>query len=304
MFFREDFVKRTATVLVTAFLYFGAVAGAQDCKALGSDAKAGLVTYVAKKHDLGADSNLVLKQEEFVPGTCYRRLSFWSGAQARAVVLYLSPDLRFLSPSLMDSSINPTEDAKQEAAMASKLLASDESPSHGPKDAPVTLVEFSDFQCPHCQQLAGLLKTLPAEKAAEVRTVYKHMPLPSHDWAREASLTAICAGFQSKLAFWQFHDFFFSEQTNLTAANIHERSLDLAAKIGLNSDVLKSCLNSSTAEETLSKDVITAQKLQVNGTPAIFVNGIRVHGVRTTDDLIAGVDAAIHGKPTKSTEQP
>ncbi|MCC6221686.1 MAG: thioredoxin domain-containing protein [Deltaproteobacteria bacterium] len=151
------------------------------------------------------------------------------------------------------------------------------SPARGKADAKITVVEFSDFQCPYCQRGASVMDELLKEYPNDVKVVFKHLPLPFHAQAKPASRAALAAGEQGK--FWEMHDALFKNQQNLT----DEGFLEMAKGIsGLNVDKFKADLtaNASKYDKVIEDDVALATKHGVRGTPGFFVNGVQVRGAR------------------------
>ncbi len=140
-------------------------------------------------------------------------------------------------------------------------------PALGPANAPVTIVEFSDFECPFCRTLARNLAEVMKQYGDRVRRVYRQFPLESiHRNAMAAAKASICAGDQGK--FWVMHGLLF-EGGPLEEANLLEK----AAKAGLEAGPFKACLASQAAENRVRADLETATALGVSSTPTFFVNG-------------------------------
>jgi protein-disulfide isomerase len=161
-------------------------------------------------------------------------------------------------------------------------------PSKGPEDARVTLVEFSDFQCPHCRELYEALKAVEA-KYPQVRIVYKDFPLNSiHPWAQTAALGGRCAFEQSPAAFWKVHDSIFDNQDVLSTENVWDKLVEFATAAGLNADIFKACLSSPDAEKAVDANRADGVALDVNSTPTVYVNGRPLIGgdVETLDRFI------------------
>ena len=144
----------------------------------------------------------------------------------------------------------------------------------GPADAPVTIVEFSDFQCPFCARVIPTLAQIEDTYKNNVRIVWKHLPLEIHKDAVGAALAAEGAGKQGK--FWEFHDLLFANQKQLgpEALKEHAKALRLDMK-RFESDLLD-----SEDQKKIDKDVAEAKALGINGTPGIFVNGRFVEGAQ------------------------
>jgi protein-disulfide isomerase len=150
----------------------------------------------------------------------------------------------------------------------------DDDPSWGPADAPVTIVEFSDFQCPYCGRFAT--QTLPQIKQAyegKILFVFRDFPLSSiHANAEKAAEAAGCANDQGK--FWEYHDILYSNQSALDVASLKS----YASQLGLDTATFDECLDSGAHAQEIQKDVQDGTSYGVNGTPAFFVNGLLVVG--------------------------
>lgn len=224
------------------------------------------------------------------------------GGQSDTGVLYISKDGKtLLRGELFDTSADPF------AGNRAKLHP-DGNPSRGPADARVTLVEFSDFQCPHCRQLYEAMKTL-GPRYPQIRIVFKDLPIAAiHPWAETASLGGRCAYMQSPDAFWQIHDALFENQEFISAANIWDRLVELADQAGLDKDVFKACLASPEAGKGIEANIEDAKVLSVNSTPTVFVNGRPVVGGDPTT-LQQYIDYELGGKqatqsPAKPAQSP
>jgi protein-disulfide isomerase len=161
-------------------------------------------------------------------------------------------------------------------------------PSKGPADARVTLVEFSDFQCPHCRELYEELKAVET-RYPQLRIVYKDFPLNSiHPWAQTAALGGRCAFDQSPAAFWKVHDSIFDHQDVISAENVWDKLVEFATQAGLNADTFKACLSSPDAEKAVDANRADGVALDVNSTPTVYVNGRPLVGgdVQTLDRFI------------------
>ena len=157
----------------------------------------------------------------------------------------------------------------------------------GNPDAPVTLEEFGDFQCPPCGQFARFVEELLKEYDPRLRVVFRNFPLPSHEHAREAALAAEAAGFQGK--FWEMHDTLYREQETWSKApNVRELFESYAGTIGLDVDQFKKDMDGDKARERVDSDHALADSLGIKMTPTLFINNRPVdpkdknpEGVRT-----------------------
>ncbi len=146
-------------------------------------------------------------------------------------------------------------------------------PISGKADAKVTIVEFSDFQCPYCREAHRVLGELQKLYPDDVRVVFRDFPLPQHPQARPAALASECANEQEK--FWPYHDKLFQDQSALAAADLNR----YAQEVGLKLDQFQACLADGRAERGVKEDEEAARRLGVQGTPAMFVNGIKLIGL-------------------------
>jgi predicted DsbA family dithiol-disulfide isomerase len=136
----------------------------------------------------------------------------------------------------------------------------------GPKDAPVKLIEFADYECPYCQKVAPDLKKLQAEFGDKVAFAYRDFPLPMHARAEKAAEAARCAGEQGK--FWQFHDELFqSKELDFDQLKVHAKALQL------DTERFDKCLDSGDEAAAVSQDRKEGQRLGLTGTPSFFING-------------------------------
>ena len=164
-------------------------------------------------------------------------------------------------------------------------------PVRGKADAPVTLVVFSDFECPWCAKLEPLLAQRLAANADPVRVVFKHLPLPMHPQAEPAALAAIAAQRQGK--FWEMHDALFAVQQWTPAA-----VTETATRIKLDMTRFQADLNSQETRMQLAKDKADAQAAEVAATPSVFVNGRPVRE-RSLPALQAMVNEALAAQGAK-----
>jgi len=148
----------------------------------------------------------------------------------------------------------------------------DGAPSIGPQNAPITVVEFSDFQCPYCVASFPEIKATLAAYPTQVRLIFKEFPLEIHSQADLAAAAAVAANKQGK--FWAMHDAMFLHHDDLSRHAI----LGLAKANGLDMDRFESDIDSSQVRETVVRDVKDGDKAGVQGTPTLFVNGQRYNG--------------------------
>jgi protein-disulfide isomerase len=172
-------------------------------------------------------------------------------------------------------------------------IAVGDSPVRGDPNGSVTIVEFSDFQCPFCARAAPLITELLKKYPKGVRFVYKQFPLPMHQAARPAALWSLAA--QSQGRFWEMHDVLIQNQPTLDPS----KAEDLAKQAGLDLKRFKADLekNGGDYAKRVDADVALGSTVDVRGTPTIFIGGKKVR-VRTVDGMSAMIDAELAKAPS------
>ncbi len=170
-------------------------------------------------------------------------------------------------------------------------IAKGKGPSFGPADAKVTVVEFSDFQCPYCSRAATAVDEIKKKYGDRVHFVFRQFPLPMHENARGAAEAALAANAQGK--FWEFHDKMFQNQSKLTRESLEE----FAKEAGLNVPEFKKALDGKTFAADVDADVKLGESVAVNGTPTMFINGARVQNPTSFEAIAQQIDGALAGKP-------
>jgi protein-disulfide isomerase len=166
-------------------------------------------------------------------------------------------------------------------------VAEGDDPSKGPKDAPVTLVEFSDFQCPYCARVNPTLKRLEETYGDKVRLVFRNYPLPIHPQAPKAAEAAACARDQDK--FWEMHDRLFDHQDKLQVPDLKAA----AAELGLDTKAFDACLDSGRHEAAVKADQQEGESYGVSATPAFFINGRALTGAQPYENFARVIDDEI-----------
>jgi protein-disulfide isomerase len=163
------------------------------------------------------------------------------------------------------------------AATEKELEKSTTGPSRGPADAPVTIVEFSDLQCPHCKEAQPTLNKLLSEEK-NVRVVFQNFPLPNHDWSTKAAAYADCVGRSSSDTFFKFVDSVFENQTEITATNADEKLTALADKAGAKGTDIAACAAKPETATRVEHSEALGKSLDVTATPTMFINGRKIGG--------------------------
>lgn len=163
------------------------------------------------------------------------------------------------------------------------------SPTKGPKDAAITIIEFSDFQCPYCSRANNTVEQVLKEYKGKVRVAFKNLPLPFHNEADPAARAALAAGKQGK--FWEMHDALFENQRKLST----QFYMDKAKALGLNVDTFKKDMESADVKKQVKDDMDLARKHGIQGTPGFFVNGVAVKGAQPFPHFKMIIDRLLKG---------
>lgn len=200
-----------------------------------------------------------------------------------------------------DTKIEEIQTPPQKTILTADQIAAlpDDDAVYGDENAPITMVEFSDFQCPYCQRF--FLQTLPqiAENYIEtgkVKFIYRDYLIDGHNQAPYAALAAQCANDEGK--FFEMHDELFINQPEWSG---NEKALEIMAgyakKIGLNASAYKKCMDEKKYSDEIKKDVIDGITLGITGTPGFFINGKEVSGAMPYELVFKPIlDAELEGK--------
>lgn len=288
--------KRTRhwMAVAAAALVVGIAAGAT---ALDDQQKARIIDYFRMKQDLPPNVNVEIKQIEDSPiqGAKVATLRMWLGNREQEMSVLISDDGRYVAfAELEDVTKNPFEEV-------AKKITTKGQPTKGPADAPVTLVEFSDFQCPYCARAHKTLKeqVLPAYEG-KVRLVYKNFPLGFHKWAKPAAIAGECAHDQNPDAFWTLYDYFFDHQREINKNNVREKAKEALKDSKIDLAKWEACLDDPAVAQRVDADMAEGQEVGVSGTPAFFINGRKVSGAQPAEKFKAIIDDELARAAKKS----
>jgi protein-disulfide isomerase len=173
-------------------------------------------------------------------------------------------------------------------------------PSRGPEDAPVVLIEYTDYQCPFCARAQPTLDQLLERYDGQIRHVFKNLPLPMHQEAGLAAEAALCAGDQD--AFWQLHDWLFANASNLSRETIVAQ----AEAMEMDVERFTQCLDEGTYREQVEADADEARGFGITGTPGFLVNGRVITGAQPFEAFTAVIDDELRRagiEPAMETDQ-
>ena len=195
---------------------------------------------------------------------------------------YISPDgQRVINGTVWNVTRSPFADTLQHLPM--------NGPAFGASNPSVTVVVFSDFQCPYCRQLARTVRdNLPKKYPNDVRVVFADFPLDAiHKWAKAAAEAAHCLADGHPETFWSFHDWIFEHQGEITLANVKDKILAYAKEKNLDSAKIGACIDSHATAAEVEKNAAAGRLLQVQQTPTLFVNGRMLGGAVSWETLEA-----------------
>jgi protein-disulfide isomerase len=181
----------------------------------------------------------------------------------------------------------PNGPGQAEPAQLYQIPVSASAPVHGPKNAKVTIIEFSDFQCPFCSRVVPTLKKIHEEYGDKVRVVWMNLPLPFHDKAMPAALAAMAAHEQGK--FWEYHDKLFGNQQAIAPADLEK----YAQELGLDAAKVKAAVESGKYKKQIAQDMEVASRFGARGTPTFFINGKLFRGAQPFEAFKAMIDGEL-----------
>jgi protein-disulfide isomerase len=162
-------------------------------------------------------------------------------------------------------------------------------PATGPENAPVTIVEFTDYQCPYCHRAQSVIDQVLQRYSGKVRFVHLDFPLDGHPEAMPAARAARCAGEQGK--FWEYHRSLMSQPGSLDAAGLKGR----AERLGIDAGRFGSCIASDRFDAAIEAELRQGSELGVTGTPAYFVNGRMISGARPIESFVEVIESELNG---------
>src|SRR5437879_988446 len=217
-----------------------------------------------------------------------------AGEARQTEIFYVSKDgQKVIRGTILDIAQNPFKPDLDK-------LKTDLQPSFGTPGAPVVLVLFSDFQCPYCKEEAKMLRAnVMSSYPKQVRVYFKDLPLDQiHPWARPAAIAGRCVFKQNANAFWDFHDWAYEHQAELTKENFRDKALDFAKGKEIDALQFGRCMDTQATLAEVEKSVAEAHDLKVMSTPTLFVNGRRIPSQIAWPDLRQIIDQEIEYQKT------
>ncbi len=279
-------------------------------KEAGVDVAKFKAAYAAKKYAAKVDDDMAVSKKIGATGTPAFRINgvTLSGAQpvdkfAEVIDAQLAEAKKLVASGTKPADVyvtltnknqvaapaqpnKPAPDAEEEDKGVWRVLVQDDDPIRGPKDALVTMIIFSDYQCPFCKRVEDTLKQVAAAYPQDLRMVWKDNPLPFHPRAKPAATLARMAYKKGDKAFWDMHDAIFESNPKLEDDDLK----GLAEKNGLKWDDVKAAIDGNKFAEKIDATVELANDVQARGTPHFFINGVRLSGAQPLEAFKKSID--------------
>ena len=215
-------------------------------------------------------------------------LQLTRGAQSQEVPFLITTDGRwFLRADPVDLTLDPVQEVLK------KIKLGDENPSRGAKGSSVTIVEYSDFQCPFCARAEEIVSSEVMKAYGDkVTLVYKQFPLTSiHPWAEPAALTGLCVyKIGGNAAYWKYHEAVFKAQKEIQPDSASDKLLAIAKDAGADPAKVKACVEAGETKALIDTTLAEAEAVGVNSTPTFFINGKRLSGAQSLEAFKAIID--------------
>ncbi|MGB9735550.1 MAG: thioredoxin domain-containing protein [bacterium] len=248
-----------------------------------------VIEYIRKAFNVPADMKISMGKitPSEVPGLNKAVIDLSIGERKQTQEVYISNNGKYL---ILGKVFNITEDPYKETW--SKINLHD-SPIRGAENAKITIVEFTDFECPYCGKAYSTVEDLLLRYAGKVRLIYKSFPLPMHPWAMKAAIGADCAYVQNHNAFWYFYDHLFQEQGAITPDNLNSKLKDYAKATKLNMSKFDKCLSNEQTKPMVERDIKEGGDVGVAVTPTFVINGRILQGAQPEEAFVRIIDGIL-----------
>ncbi len=230
------------------------------------------------QHWFGYDSSITWQvaqiQPSEVPGFAQVLLTLEKGGQQQQMVLYVTPDEKHaFAGEVIPFGADPFAATRKDLATSATGIA------RGPAGASLTIVEFSDLQCPHCRNAQPVIEKLMAD-FPKARLVFQQFPIEAaHPWAFKAATWAQCIGQENNAAFWKFVNGVYDDQLNIDAQNADAKMKEHATAAGADATKAAACASSPDIAKAVHDSFELGKTVGVTGTPTIFLNGRKIAGI-------------------------
>jgi protein-disulfide isomerase len=252
-----------------------------------------IIKYYRKKMNVPPTAQVAVTgvKDSTIKGAKEGTLAVGNPPQVQNVTFIASPDGRYVVfGAVEDVTIDPSK-----AVMAK--IKTDGVPFKGPKDAKVVIVEYSDFQCPFCAKgYNALEQQVLKQYEGKVKFIFKHYPLPFHNWAEPAAIAVECAKQQKPDAFWKLYDWYFQNQAQVNLQNVKDKVWEQLAPLGLDKAKWDDCYDNKKTQAEVKAQMAEGQAIGVTGTPAFFINGRKLVGAQPAEQFKAIIDDELAAK--------
>jgi protein-disulfide isomerase len=234
-------------------------------------------------------------QDAKIAGAKSATLELARGGQVQKVNLLMSPDGRYVV-------FGDVEDVMSDPfTEVMKKISLKDTPSKGPDNAKVVIVEYSDFQCPYCARAHDTVNNqVLKEYGDKVRLLHKQFPLAFHKWAEAGSIGALCVYEQDKSAFWKVYDHLYANQATVTPENVKDKTLEAVKDTKINKEKFNECYDGKKTLDKIKADMAEGQSVGVSGTPAFLINGRKISGAQPFQNFKAVIDDELSRADKKS----
>ena len=283
-------MKRLICTGLAALSVLGAAVAFTTAVRAADDPNAKIIDYYRRKANV--PPSVTLELADVKPSTAF------PGAKSAVIVagnrkmpVTMSADGRYLVfGEVEDITVDPFK------AVMDKLVLKDR-PFKGPANAKVTIVEFSDYQCPFCTRGYNTIETqVLKEYGDKVKFYYMNFPLPMHPWAQPAAVAAECALLQNKDAYWTLYNYYFTNQKEITPQNLKEKTLEALKDSKIDIAKFNECFDNNKTADEVKRQMAEGQSVGVTGTPAFIINGRLVSGAQPFENFKAVIDDELNRK--------
>jgi len=274
-----SWLRTLGTAAVVAAVLAVSPAAAQDTDTV--------VKYFRKKANIPPNATVAVKDVKDSPikGAKQGIIEVANGPQVRAVAFTMSSDGRYvIFAEVEDVTVDPFKKVAEKINLKGK-------PFKGKDGAKVTIVEYSDFQCPFCTRGYSTVENeVLKEYGDQVKFVYKHFPLNFHPWAEPAAVAVECVGQQNKDAYWKLYAYYFENQKEINPQNLKEKTKEALKDSKIDQAKFDKCFDNKETLAQVKAEMAEGQSVGVTGTPAFLINGRLLSGAQPFAQFKAVID--------------
>ena len=280
-------MRQSAVLVLAALLAAPCVAGA------AGDSSEALIKYYRKKNNVAPAQKVAVTglKDSTIKGAKEGLLEIGEGPATQKIPFVASPDLRYAvfgtaggTTAVEDVTVDPSK------ALMDKISLKGE-PHKGPESAKVTIVEYSDFQCPFCSKgYQTIEKQVLTNYGDKVKFYYKNYPLPFHPWAKKGAVAAACAKEQKPDAFWKIYSFWFENQGQVTPDNVKDKATDVLKDTGIDMAKWTDCFDNQKTAAKVDAEMQEGSSVGVRGTPGFIINGRLISGAQPYENFKNVID--------------